>query len=96
MRLISQHGNVDVPYDSVSLEHRNDEVVAITDQSTPFGVYEFTMGKYSSSEKAYKVMEMVREKYLQYIRVYGDYDSVENVLIEPKVFIFPKDEDVEV
>ena len=95
MRLISQHGNVDVPYDNVSLIHKGSEIVAITCHETPNGVYEFTMGKYSTNEKAYKVMEMVREDYLKIMRIENG-SSIQGLYDIPKVFIFPKDEDVEV
>lgn len=85
MRLISQNRNVDVSYENVSLIHKDNEIVAITNHNTPNGVYEFTMGKYSTKEKAYKVMEMVKNIYMNG-NIIGR--TISNI------FIFPKDEDV--
>lgn len=96
MRLISQHGNVDISYENVSLVHKDNEIVAVTSHGTPNGVYEVTMGKYSTKEKAYKVMEMVRNEYLNYATLRNVLNSVEQICVIPRVFIFPKDEDVEV
>lgn len=57
MRLLSQHGNVDIPYEQARIEHRQEEVVAI------IGDREYTMGKYTSMEKSYKAMEMLRDAF---------------------------------
>ena len=81
MRLISQNGNVDIPYDKATLLHAQDDVMASV------GDKEYILGVYSSMEKSYRVMEMVREKYLE--TVYG-YKT------KPKVFKFPSDEELEV
>lgn len=59
MRLVSQHGNVDIPYENVTLFHANNTVKAGININV---VDSITMGHYSSGEKAYKVMEMVRKK----------------------------------
>lgn len=58
MRLISQYGNVDLPYENTVLLHNMEYVVAQHDGK------EYVMGKYSSEEKAYKVMELLRGAYV--------------------------------
>jgi hypothetical protein len=88
---VSQNGNVDIPYDKAILLHAQDDVMARV------GDKEYLMGKYSSMEKSYKVMDMIREEY-QYMREFdtiynGDKNYCES---EPYyVFYFPKDEEVE-
>lgn len=74
MRLVSQNGNVDIPYDKATLLHAQGDVMARV------GDKEYLMGEYSSMEKSYRVMEIVREKN------FWDKD----------VFKFPANEDVEV
>ena len=81
MRLISQNGNVDIPYEQAHILCNMECVMArVCD-------YEYTLGKYSDKSKALKVMEMLREEYLE---------TVYDYRTKPKVFQFPKDEDVEV
>lgn len=74
MRLISQNGNVDIPYDKAILLHAQDYVMVRV------GDKEYLMGEYSSMEKSYKAMEMLRN------RNFWDKD----------VFKFPDDSKVEV
>jgi hypothetical protein len=81
MRLVSQNGNVDIPYDKATLLHAQGDVMARV------GDKEYILGVYSSMEKSYRVMEMVREEYLE---------TVYDYRTRPKVFQFPKDEEVEV
>lgn len=112
MRLISQHGNVDIPYENAILSHNNNIVRADVDN------FDFTMGIYSSGEKAYKVMEMVRKAYLgipvvlQNVEVpndaekfFGDKNIIYACIPEQKpkveylnnaIFQFPPDDEVEV
>ena len=56
MRLVSQHGNVDIPYEKAQIFCEMEYVLARV------GKYEYTLGKYSGESKSKKVMEMVREK----------------------------------
>lgn len=82
MRLINQSLCMDVPYEKTTLRIRESTILAVVN-----GVYEIVMGRYSTEEKAYKVMEMVRKIYMN-----------GNILGRTlsNIFIFPKDEDVEV
>ena len=67
MRLISQDGTFDVPYEQVVIQRHsygiywlNKNLIGV---EVP-GIYEdFKIASYSSEAKAIKVMEMLREKY---------------------------------
>lgn len=87
MRLISQDGNVDIPYDKAILLHAQDYVMARV------GDKEYLMGEYSSMKKSYKAMEMMRKRYLDYLDVKFETFWYSNDY--PKVFQFPKDEEME-
>lgn len=102
MRLISQNGNVDIPYDKAILLHAQDYVMARV------GDKEYLMGEYSSMKKSYRVMEMLREKYAKleiFKSVYQKglltelnkelgFDEMQNTLTS--IFKFPDDSEVEV
>lgn len=55
MRVISQHGNVDLPYEQINVCHAMESVIAL------YNGEKYVLGEYSSKEKAYKAMEMLRE-----------------------------------
>lgn len=55
MRVISQHGNVDLPYEQIVVCHAMESVIAL------YNGEKYILGKYSSKEKSYKAMEMLRE-----------------------------------
>ena len=87
MRLISQDGTIDVPYEQAIVEYeaceRNGEdvfhiIFAITEKSY------FSIAKYSTESKAQKAMEMLHNWYFA------------NSTAERLVFQFPADEDAEV
>ena len=58
MRVISQHDNVDLPYEQIVVCHAMESVIALCNGE------KYVLGKYSSKEKAYKAMEMLREAYI--------------------------------
>ena len=58
MRVISQHGNVDLPYEQIVVRSEMEYVMAVHKEK------EYVLGKYSSEDKAYKAMEMLREAYV--------------------------------
>lgn len=112
MRLISQNGNVDIPYDKAILLHAQDYVMARV------GDKEYLMGEYSSMKKSYKAMEMLRNAYCGKV-IFQNVTMGEDVLelmkewkmqaiisktdseprieyINNNIFVFPKDEEVEV
>ena len=57
MRVISQHGNVDLPYEQIVVRSEMEYVMAVHEEK------EYVLGKYSSDDKAIKAMEMLREAY---------------------------------
>lgn len=99
MRLISQNGAIDVPYEMSAI--RNDDKLIILCMAGETGKGS-VIATYSTSEKAQKAMEMLRDAYLSRMELDGGYDMVHGCYIQPnywvlpKVFQFPQDEDVEV
>lgn len=86
MRLISQDGTMDVPYDYFSLsiasgKYEDVEVAFIYchNLSSPNGT---KLAKYSSREKALKVMELLRETYIGMPIVMQNVDVSEDVAKE--------------
>ena len=57
MRVISQRGNYDFPYEHIVVRHEMEYVMAVHKEK------EYVLGKYSSDDKAIKAMEMLREAY---------------------------------
>ena len=96
MRVISQHGNVDLPYEQIVVCHTMESVIAL------YNGEKYVLGEYSFKEKAYKAMEMLREKYLSRMELDGGYDIVNKCYVQPnywvlpKVFQFPQDNEIEV
>ena len=102
MRVISQYGMIDVPYEKLcfSMDYRDStRVIAWEIESKNADVV--TIAKYSTQEKAMKAMEMMREKYLSRMELGGGYDITNghyvqpNFWVLPRVFQFPKDEEIE-
>lgn len=96
MRLISQDGMIDVPYENltIAVDNNNDDgKVHILAR----GIVEYLsiiIAVYSNTDKALKVMEMLREEYLycERCRARGE----EAGMIPSYVFKFPDDSEVEV
>ena len=89
MRLISQDGEIDVPYEHGSLcigFIKGEEHIINTISYYNYSCQKGTkLAEYSSKEKALTVMEMIRNLYLETV----------HYRTRPKVFQFPKDEEVE-
>ena len=102
MRVISQHGNVDLPYEQIVVCHAMESVIAL------FNGEKYVLGEYSSKEKAYKVMEMLRERHtdnvfcredIQYkaeIMLDEGLNIVREMMMKCEYFQFPKDDEVKV
>ena len=102
MRVISQHGNVDLPYEQIVVCHAMENVIALYNEK------EYVLGKYSSKEKAYKAMEMLRERHtdnvfcredIQYkaeIMLDEGLNIVREMIMKCEYFQFPKDDEVKV
>ena len=76
MRVISQHGNVDLPYEQIVVCHAMESVLAL------YNGEKYVLGEYSSKEKAYKAMEMLREAYVGMPIVMQNVDISEDVAEE--------------
>ena len=84
MRIISQDGAFDFPYEETTLQVFDNGVVAAF-SLTDLGSVDFiTTAKYSTVEKAIRAMEMCREYY-------------DSIFFEPQseIFQFPEEEEVE-
>lgn len=102
MRVISQHGNVDLPYEQIVVCHAMENVTALHNEK------EYVLGKYSSQEKAYKAMEMLRKAYENNVFYHCTasskrFEEVQSILSEEEFqkatteyFQFPQDDEIEV
>ena len=102
MRVISQHGNVDLPYEQIVVCHAMESVLAL------YNGEKYVLGEYSSKEKAYKAMEMLRERHtdnvfcredIQYkaeIMLDEGLNTVREMMMKCEYFQFPKDDEVKV
>lgn len=102
MRIVSQNGMYDLPYEEKTFQgFYNGKIAAFALSDLASDDY-IVMAEYSTEEKAKKAMEMCREKYLSRMEPDGGYDVVNGCYVQPnywvlpKVFRFPKDEEVEV
>jgi len=104
MRIISQSGSLDAPYEllAISPYSKNMATIVGTFPGNDLGKGDriYILAKYSTEEKAIKAMEMCREKYLSRMELDGGYDTVNgcyvqpNYLVLPKVFQFPADDEI--
>ena len=106
MRLISQDGMIDVPYEQVSVELRDCDIWCGYYPTLSQHLISKKFATYSNTDKALKVMEMLREKYAKielFKSVYQKglltelnkelgFDEMQNTLTS--IFQFPKDEEV--
>lgn len=85
MRVISQHGNVDLPYEQIVVCHAMESVIAL------YNGEKYVLGEYSSKEKAYKAMEMLREAWIN-----EAIEFTHGIYHRNIVFKFPQDDEIEV
>ena len=103
MRVISQDGTIDIPYESVIIQIFGREIYFLNKNLIGVEqlVSDMDIATYSTEAKAQKAMEMLRDTYLSRMELDGGYDAVNGCYVQPnfwvlpKVFQFPKDEDVE-
>lgn len=94
MRLISQDGMIDVPYEQVSVELKDCDIWCGYYPTLSQHLISKKFATYVNTDKAIKVMEMLREEYSQYCTARSsEYWFAFN---NPKVFKFPADEEMEV
>lgn len=93
MRIISQDGRVDFPYEQfvVAMDATNEATILAFPVSVTDDTY-FNLAEYSTKEKAAKAMEMLRTEYENYRQARsGEYYFA---FVYPKVFRFPQDSEV--
>lgn len=102
MRIISQDGNFDLPYEETTIKAFNDGEVAAFPLSD-LGCSDYiSMAKYYTKEKAMKAMEMCRNRYLSRTELQGGFNALNgsyvqsNIWVLPRVFQFPQDNEIEV
>lgn len=109
MRIISQDGCCDIPYEQAVVAHLDRTVVAYPLNDLGSSDY-IQLASYSTEEKAIKAMEMCRERYTQYIfnrhmipetanvltRIpLEEAEKVRDQITETFIFQFPKEEEIE-
>lgn len=84
MRVISQDGTIDIPYEDVIIQRFGSKIYFLNKNLT--GVYPLTddmkIAEYSTEEKAKKAMEMLREAYIGMPIVMQNVDISECVSME--------------
>ena len=102
MRVISQRGNVDLPYEQIVVRSEMEYVMAVYKEK------EYVLGKYSSDDKAIKAMEMLREAYNNnefyhctattntFQESIGFLSSEKFKEVTSEYFQFPQDDEIEV
>ena len=102
MRIISQNGKWDYPYDMVIIKRYENMIFASTNLMVNV-TSSVEMATYSTPEKADKAMEMLHEKFLSYMQLQGGIGLMQgsvsvapNIWVLPKIFKFPSDEEIEV
>jgi hypothetical protein len=85
MRVISQHGNVDLPYEQIAVCHAMESIIAL------YNGEKYVLGEYSSKEKAYKAMEMLRKAWIN-----EAIEFTHGIYHRNIVFQFPQDDEIEV
>lgn len=85
MRVISQDGNFDLPYENLAIFVEYENVIA------RFENERHLLAQYSSEAKAIKAMEMLRETWINETVEFEDGIYHRNI-----IFRFPKDSEIEV
>lgn len=102
MRIISQSGRIDIPYEVAVVYVEYESVIA------KVGDERYAMGNYSTEEKAFKAMEMLMERHtdnvfcredIQYkaeIMLDDGLQIVREMMMKCEYFQFPQDDEIEV
>lgn len=102
MRIISQDGRVDFPYDKVMVEIEPEgmcNILLTTPEMAAMG-QAYVAAEYTTPEKAVKVMEQLHHMYAKHVKASGrvlggnKFYSPEFRFNPPKVFKFPADTEV--
>ena len=102
MRVISQNGKFDLPYENLAIFVEYENIIA------RFENERYLLGQYSSEAKAIKAMEMLRERHadnvfcredIQYkaeIMLDEGLNIVREMMMKCEYFQFPKDDEVKI
>ena len=84
MRVISQDGTLDVPYEMVVIQRFEEDIYFLNRNLTGAEnlINDITLAEYSTKEKAIKAMEMLREAYVGMPIVMQNVDISEDVAEE--------------
>ena len=110
MRVISQDGTIDIPYDSVIIQRFGREIYFLNKNLIGVEqlVSDMDIATYSTEEKAKKAMEMLRERHTDNVFCREDIQYkaemllddglqiVREMMMKCEYFRFPKDDEVEV
>ena len=104
MRIISQDGTIDIPYEQLVIQRYKEKIYFLNKNLTGVEqlINDIEIAAYSTKSKAQKAMEMLREEYGKHFYGQGGAMATANfyvppfAFIPPKIFQFPKDEDLEV
>lgn len=112
MRVISQDGTIDVPYEMVAIQMDGKTIDYLYTNLENDRLGGLTLGKYSTLKKALKAMEMLREQYARieiiktlvsgtckYMEESLEPEEFKDILekyINMEVFQFPQDNEIEV
>lgn len=110
MRIISQNGNVDLPYEKFVFGITKDNKIACCREcvAPPYEIYNGIIAEYSSKEKALKAMKMLREQHekVAFLKTIINTEKgasfvrglSENVFdkMTQNYFQFPQDDEIEV
>lgn len=103
MRIISQNGKWDLPYDMVAIDRCGAKIFAQSNHISSSDDNYIEIAEYSTPEKAEKAMEMLHENFLSYMQLQGGIGLMRgsvsvapNIWVLPKIFKFPSDEEIEV
>lgn len=105
MRIISQNGLLDMPYELIAISPYSGNMATIvgTFPGNDLGKGDrvYILAEYSTKEKAIKAMEMCRHEYGKVFSFKGGVIPITGVMTQsvlftyPKLFQFPKEEEVE-
>lgn len=82
MRVISQDGTLDVPYEMVTVQRYGTTIYYLNTNLAEGELNGLTLGNYSTKEKATRAMEMLRDAYIGIPIVMQNVDISEDVAME--------------
>lgn len=98
MRVISQSGEFDFPYEQIVVQRNENIVLAIPASN---GALTKVLGEYGTPDQAEKAIKMLRDCYMGCLWTESHYDvaaqaNVSDIVANNVVFQFPKDDEVKI